>query len=78
MVKVTVSRARLAQRVEALERVARARERYQRMVELHDLAYVEFGEAIRAASAAGVTLPTLARASGLSPESLRQIAKRSS
>jgi hypothetical protein len=78
MVKVGVSRARLVQRVEALERVARARERYQRMVELHDLACVEFGEAIRAASAAGVTLPTLARASGLSPESLSQIAKRSS
>jgi hypothetical protein len=77
MVQVTVSRARLVQRVEALERVAQARERYQRMVELHDLACIEFGEAIRAASAAGVTLPTLARASGLSPESVRQIAMRS-
>jgi hypothetical protein len=73
----TVSRVRGAQPVEALNRVAQARKRYQRTVELLDLARVELDEAIRAASAAGATLRPLAEAAGLSPERTRQIARAS-
>lgn len=72
-----MSRARRVQPAGALDRVAQARQRYQRTVELLDLARVELDEAIRAASAAGATIRPIAEAAGLSPERTRQIARGS-